>query len=121
MEDAKAHLKEHGWIKIPLVLPKEEAQDALDRLWRAKAAFEASGEATFQPILDPNRANVRIFYLPEVDAYWREMLINPTRLDLAKSLLGDQLLVSNFSANIARPGAENMALRSDPSIVLPPP
>ena len=121
MEDAKAHLEEHGRVKILSVLFKEEAQDAPNRLWRAKVASEASGEATFQPILDPNPANVRIFYLPEMDAYWREMLINPTGLDLAKSLLGEQLLVSKFSANIARPSAESMALHSDQSIVLPSP
>ncbi|GFF37957.1 uncharacterized protein Mb3657 [Aspergillus udagawae] len=121
MEDAKAHLKEHGWVKIPAVLSKVEAKDALDRLWQAKAATEARGEGTFQPILDPNPANVRVFYLPELDAYWRDMLINPTGLDLAKSVLGEQVLVSNFSANIARPGAESMALHSDQSIVLPAP
>jgi hypothetical protein len=121
MEDAKARLKEHGWVKVPSVLSKEAAKDALDRLWKAKAASGASGKGTFQPILDPNPANARVFYLPELDAYWRDMLISPTGLDSAKSLLGEQLLVSNFSANIARPGAESMALHSDQSIVLPAP
>lgn len=47
--------------------------------------------------------------------------MDPTALDLAKSLLGEQLLVSNFSANIARQGAESMALHSDQSIVFPAP
>lgn len=121
MEEAKGHLKEHGWVRIPSVLSKEEAEDALVRLWKAKSASEASGENTFQPILDPNPSNVRVFYLPELGAYWRDMLVDPTALGLAKSLLGEQLLVSNFSANIARPGAESMALHSDQSIVLPVP
>lgn len=54
MEEAKAHLKDHGWVGIPSVLSKEEAEDALDRLWKARSASEASGDNTFQPILDPN-------------------------------------------------------------------
>ncbi|KAI1778538.1 phytanoyl-CoA dioxygenase family protein [Hypoxylon cercidicola] len=121
MEEAKAHLKEHGWVKIPSVLSKEEAQDALNRLWEAKVASEAGGENTFQPILDPNAANVRVFYLPELGQYWRDMLVHPSGLEMAKFLLGEELLVSNFSANIARPGAQSMALHSDQSIVIPAP
>lgn len=119
--DAKAHLKEHGWVKVPSVLTKEEAADTLDRLWKAKATSEANGEATFQPILDPNASNVRVFYLPELDQLFRDMLVDTTSLKLTESVLGEKFLVSNFSANIARPGAESMALHSDQSIVLPEP
>ncbi|KAF9696993.1 hypothetical protein EKO04_005120 [Ascochyta lentis] len=121
LEQAKVHLKEHGWVKVPSVLSKEEAANALDRLWKAKAASEANGEATFQPVLDPNPSNVRVFYLVELDQLFRDMLVDPTCLQLTESVLGDKFLVSNFSANIARPGAESMALHSDQSIVLPEP
>lgn len=121
MEDAKAHLREHGWVKIPAVLSKDEATHTLGQLWEAKAASEGSGEDTFQPILDPNPSNVRIFYLPELDQAWRDLLVHPAAVDLTKSVLGEQFLVSNFSANIARPGSESMALHSDQSIVLPAP
>ncbi|KAL8928313.1 MAG: hypothetical protein Q9172_000997 [Xanthocarpia lactea] len=48
MEEAKAHLKEHGWVKIPSVLTKDDAAHALDRLWKAKQTSEASGEETFR-------------------------------------------------------------------------
>ncbi|KAH8689749.1 putative phytanoyl-CoA dioxygenase [Phaeosphaeriaceae sp. PMI808] len=121
LEDAKAHLNEHGWVKVSSVLSKQEAAHALERLWVAKAASESSGEATFQPILDPNSSNVRVFYLPELDELFRDMLVDPTSLQLTESVLGPKFLVSNFSANIARPGAESMALHSDQSIVLPEP
>ncbi|KID73869.1 Dioxygenase af480 [Metarhizium brunneum] len=120
-EGAKAHLREHGWVKIPSILTKDEAAHALGRLWEAKKTSEASGEETFQPILDPNSSNVRVFYLPELDEYFRDMLTHPTAIELTKSLLGEKFLVSNFSANIARPGSESMALHSDQSIVLPEP
>ncbi|KAI4128708.1 MAG: hypothetical protein LQ338_002604 [Usnochroma carphineum] len=121
IEEAKAHLKEHGWVKIPSVLTKDDAAHTLDRLWKAKEASEANGEETFQPILDPDPSNVRVFYLPELDELFRDMLTQPTGIELTKSVLGEKFLVSNFSANIARPGSQSMALHSDQSIVLPEP
>jgi len=36
-------------------------------------------------------------------------------------LLGPEFLISNFTANIARPGSKSMALHSDLSFVLPEP
>jgi ectoine hydroxylase-related dioxygenase (phytanoyl-CoA dioxygenase family) len=71
--------------------------------------------------LDPTPANVRVFYLPELDELLRDMLVYPTAKELTKSVLGERFLVSNFSANIARPGSQSMALHSDQSIVLPAP
>jgi fumagillin biosynthesis dioxygenase len=121
LEEAKAHLHEHGWVKVPSILSKDEATHTLNRLWKAKEASESSGEETFQPILDPNPSNVRVFYLPLLDELFCDMLVHPTSLDLTKSVLGEKFLVSNFSANIARPGSESMALHSDQSIVLPEP
>ncbi|KAI4230031.1 MAG: hypothetical protein L6R36_000410 [Xanthoria steineri] len=121
LDEAKAHLKEHGWVKIPSVLTKHDAARTLDRLWKAKATSEAGGEETFQPILDPDPSNVRVFYLPELDEVFRDMLTHPTGMELTKSVLGERFLVSNFSANIARPGSQSMALHSDQSIVLPEP
>ncbi|KAI4248371.1 MAG: hypothetical protein L6R42_009275, partial [Xanthoria sp. 1 TBL-2021] len=87
MDEAKAHLKEHGWVKIPAVLTKDDAAHTLDRLWKAKEASEASGEETFQPILDPDPSNVRVFYLPELDKIFRDMLTHPTGIELNKSVL----------------------------------
>lgn len=40
---------------------------------------------------------------------------------MAKSVLGDGMIVSSFTANIARPGSESMALHSDQSLVFPDP
>ncbi|KAL8846836.1 MAG: hypothetical protein Q9221_008094 [Calogaya cf. arnoldii] len=107
MEEAKAHLKEHGWVKIPSVLTKADAAHTLNRLWKAKETSEANGEATFQPILDPDPSNVRVFYLPELDPLFRSMLTHPTGIELTKAVLGDRFL--------------SMALYSDQSIVLPEP
>ncbi|KAG8158574.1 hypothetical protein KVR01_011696 [Diaporthe batatas] len=121
MEQAKAHLREHGWVKIPSVLTKDKARHTLEQLWKAKERSEARGEDLFQPILDPNPANLRVFYLPEHDKLFRDLVVHPTAAEMARSVLGEKMLLSNFSANIARPGSESMALHSDQSIVLPEP
>ncbi|KAJ4389451.1 hypothetical protein N0V93_006919 [Gnomoniopsis smithogilvyi] len=121
LSDAKAHLKEHGWVRIPSVLSNEEAENALDRLWKAKAAVEAEGEQTHLDFLDPNPSNVRVFYLMAVDKIFRELISHPKAIDMVKSVLGENFLISNFTANIARPGSESMALHSDQSIVFPDP
>ena len=113
LEVAKAHLEEHDWVRIPSVLNKADAAHALDRLWKAKEVFEANGKETFEPILDPDPSNVPVFYLPELDELFRDMLTHPAGIDLTKSILGEKFLVSNFSANIARPGSKSMALHSD--------
>lgn len=119
--EAKAHLQEHGWARIPSVLSKEEAADALDRLWKAKAAVEAEGEQTYLDFLDPNPSNVRVFYLMAADKLFRDLISHPTAVEMVKSLLGDGFIISNFTANIARPGSGSMALHSDQSLVFPDP
>lgn len=73
------------------------------------------------PALDPNASNVRVFYLMELDAMFRELIQHPAALQIAKLVVGDQLLVSNFTANIARPGSGSMQLHSDQSLVVPDP
>lgn len=118
---AKAHLQEHGWARVPSVLSKEEAANALDRLWKAKAAVEAEGEETYLEFLDPNPSNVRVFYLMAVDKIFRDLISHPTAVEMVKSVLGDDFIISNFTANIARPGSKSMALHSDQSIVFPDP
>lgn len=118
---AKAHLKEHGWVRVPCVLSKEEADHTLDRLWKAKAAVEAEGEDTYLQFLDPNPSNIRIFYLIAIDRIFRDLISHPTAIEMVKSVLGEGFLISNFTANIARPGSQSMALHSDQSLVFPDP
>ena len=40
---------------------------------------------------------------------------------MVRSLMGETFLISNFTANIARPGSKSMALHSDQSLVMPQP
>lgn len=118
---AKAQLHDDGWCVIPDVLDPTAARLALDRLWAAADESRRRGVDTYMPVLDPNASNVRVFFLMELDAIFRELIAHPTAVEMVRSLLGREFLISNFTANIARPGSKSMALHSDQSLVVPEP
>ncbi|KAH8682586.1 hypothetical protein BX600DRAFT_506168 [Xylariales sp. PMI_506] len=119
--EAREHFKSHGWVRIPSLLSKEEAEQFLQKLWAAKEIAEARGEDTHLAYLDPNPSNACIFYLMEFDKVFRDLLFHPTALDMAEAVLGTGVIISNFTANIARPGSRSMALHSDQSLVFEEP
>jgi len=121
LEAAKHNLKQEGWCVIPNVLTPSRNKEVLDRLWAAKAASEAQGDPTRLSHLDPNESNIRIFYLMQLDPIFRELIQHPVAIDMVKSVLGETFLISNFTANIARPGSKSMGLHSDMSLVVPDP
>ena len=118
---AKTQLLEDGWCVLPGVLDREATAEALERLWAAAAESERRGIATFMPVLDPNPSNVRVFNLLDIDPLFRALIRHPTAVELVRALLGHDFLISNFTANIARPGARSMPLHSDQAIVVPEP
>lgn len=118
---AKAQVREEGWAVLPDVLDPDATAQALQRLWAAADESERRGLSTFMPVLDPNASNVRVFYLLELDAIFRSLIQHPLAVEMVRSVLGEQFLISNFTANIARPGSKSMALHSDQSLVTPAP
>lgn len=121
LDATKRHLLEEGWARVPSVLSKEETASVLEKLWQAKEKATSSGNSTYLPHLDPNESNVRVFYLLELDRIFRDLIAHPIAVEMVKAVLGDKFLISNFTANIARPGSRSMALHSDQSIVVPDP
>src|SRR6059058_5544795 len=121
LTDARTRLREDGWCVIPDVLSPDETAKALERLWAAAAESERRGVATHMPVLDPNAHNVRVFNLLDIDSLFRDLIRHPTALGLVRSLLGEEFLISNFTANIARPGARSMTMHSDQALVVPEP
>lgn len=121
LADAVGCLARDGWCVIPDVIDPDLTQTALARLWEGAAASERRGLSTYMPVLDPNASNVRVFFLLEQDALFRDLIRHPVALALVRGLLGHPFLISNFTANIARPGSESMALHSDQSLVVPEP
>ncbi|OQV06490.1 hypothetical protein CLAIMM_11047 [Cladophialophora immunda] len=118
---AKQHLKDEGWCVIPDILNKEETQNVLSRLWKAKEASEKQGDPTRLEFLDPNANNIRVFYLMQLDKIFLELIQHPTAIEMVQSVLGKEFLISNFTANVARPGSKSMGLHSDMSLVVPDP
>lgn len=121
IDQAKQNLRKEGWAVIPDILTKDESKDVLERLWKTKETGEKRGDPTYLSFLDPNEANVRIFYLLELDEIFRDLIAHPVAVEMVKSVLGENFLISNFTANIARPGSQSMGLHSDQSIVIDEP
>ena len=113
--------REQGWQIIADVLSPAQAREATDRLWAAAAESRRRGVDTHMPVLDPNAHNVRVFNLLDIDPLFRDLIRHPVALERVRSLLGDTFLISNFTANIARPGARSMPLHSDQALVVPEP
>jgi ectoine hydroxylase-related dioxygenase (phytanoyl-CoA dioxygenase family) len=121
LEAKKRQLLEDGFCVVPGVLTPAETDEVRDRLWRAAEESERLGMPTRQIGLDPNEHNVRVFYLLERDAIFRELIQHPTAIEFVTTLLTSDFLISNFTANIALPGSKSMKLHSDQGIVVPEP
>lgn len=119
--DARRQLSEQGWCLLPDVLSAREAAKVREHLVAAGQASEARGVPTTYIGLDPNPQNVRVFNLLDLDPIFRELIQHPLALALVRCLLGEHFLISNFTANIARPGSGSMAMHSDQGIVTTPP
>lgn len=118
---AGADLERDGFAVVPGVLSPDEVAYALDRLWAASAESQRRGIPTHNAQLDPNAGNVRVFDLVDLDPLFAELLEHPVADALATGLLGRDYIVSNFTANIARPGSRSMMIHSDQSFVAPEP
>jgi ectoine hydroxylase-related dioxygenase (phytanoyl-CoA dioxygenase family) len=62
-----------------------------------------------------------VFDLLDMDPVFRDLIRRPVALDLVRALLGPDFMISNFTANIARPGSRSMSLHSDQALVVPEP
>ena len=71
--------------------------------------------------LDPNAQNVRVFNLMDLDPIFLDLIQHPLAIATAEHLMGTDFIISNFTANIAKPGSGSMRIHSDLSIVLPEP
>ena len=64
---------------------------------------------------------MRVFNLLDLDRVFVDLISHPVALEIAGHMLNDDVIVSNFTANIAKPGSESMVIHSDLGIVLPEP
>lgn len=116
-----AALERDGHAVVPDVLGPVEVEHAVDRLWAASAESQRRGIPSHIPVLDPNDANVRVFDLVDLDPLFGSLLEHPVADEIVSRFLGPGYIVSNFTANIARPGSRSMFIHSDQSLVVPEP
>lgn len=121
LRDAKAQLAEEGWCSIGNVIPPATAAGAVAKLWAAVERNAEDGYSCHLPDLDVNASTVRVLNPISFDPVFRELAINPVALEMARAVVGHELILANCTANIARPGARSMALHSDLAFILPQP
>lgn len=114
-------LKRDGYAVLPEVLTRVQVAEVVERLWAASEESERRGLPTYIEGLDPNASNVRVFNLLDLDPIFRELIQHPIADAIASQLLEPSYIISNFTANIARPGSQSMALHSDQALVAPEP
>ena len=116
-----ADVERDGHAVVPGVLSPSEVENAVERLWAASEESQRRGIPAHIEGLDPNASNVRVFDLVDLDPVFGELLQHPIADAIVTGVLGRDYIVSNFTANIARPGSESMMIHSDQSIVVPEP
>ena len=109
-EAHKTSLDEQGYCVIENVLDPPKTVDARHRLVEAAAESERRGIPTYMEGLDPNANNVRVFNLLDLDPVFVELISHPIAVEVVRHLLEDDFVISNFTANIAKPGSGNSAL-----------
>ena len=114
-------LEAHGFCVVEDVLTAVAVSGIREKLLTAATESNRRGVPTHIPSLDPNDANVRVFNLLDLDPIFLELMERPEAIEFVKKLVGDDFIVSNFTANIARPGAKSMHAHSDLGIVFPGP
>lgn len=110
-----------GTAIVPDVLDPAATATALERLWAGAEESERRGVSTRAETLDPNDANVRVWNLLDLDPVFRDLIAHPVAEAIVSGLIGPDHIVSNFTANIARPGSGSMMIHSDQSLVMPGP
>ncbi|MEZ5596704.1 MAG: phytanoyl-CoA dioxygenase family protein [Pseudomonadales bacterium] len=120
-EEQQAQLARDGFCRIPGVLSATRCRQVRQRLVAAAEESRRRGVPTYIDTLDPNDRNVRVFNLLDLDPVFQELIRHPVALTAVRHVLGDEFLISNFTANIALPGSRSMGLHSDQSLVMPEP
>jgi hypothetical protein len=110
-----------GYAVVPGVIGPGDAARVLERLWAAAAESERRGLPNFAEGLDPNASNVRVWNLIDLDPVFAHLIAHPVADAIVTGLLGAGYIISNFTANIARPGSGSMMVHSDQSLVMPAP
>ncbi|MEM7467242.1 MAG: phytanoyl-CoA dioxygenase family protein [Pseudomonadota bacterium] len=117
---ARSELDEHGFTVVPNVLRPQEVADVRQQLLDACEKSEADEVPTRGYVFDPDGLNRRVFHLFNLDPIFVDLIQRDIALDFVKHCIGEEFLISNFSANITAPGSGAMMLHADQGYVAAP-
>lgn len=100
-------------------LTSAETDDVRARLWGIARRKEAAGGKDFVPA-DADDRNTRLLNLIDWDPFFIGLSSRDDVLRAARAVIGERILLSNYSANIMGPGAGSMMLHSDQGYVTEP-
>ncbi|MDB4239188.1 phytanoyl-CoA dioxygenase family protein [Alphaproteobacteria bacterium] len=121
---AKNDLKIWGYCLLEEAIPKELNNLSMNRLIeqaqaekKLNLAYEDGSKSKkwgeFENNSHTKGINQRVWMLPNKGKVFLDILQNHAYINCIKNIVGDQFLVSSFSANIARPGGIAMDLHTD--------
>lgn len=120
IEEAKRDLTEHGMTRFFGAATEEEIKAALIRVLEQAAGEDAHECAYHEEGISVGRvaggANQRVWNLVNKGEIFRRLMMNPVVLTLMRHLLGEDILLFNLSANIARKGGLPMKLHADQTV-----
>ena len=117
---ARYDLDTQGLAIVADVLTPARVADVRRRLFDAIPRSEADGVPTRGYAFDPDLHNIRVFHLFNLDPIFVDLVRHAAALEYVHYLLGEQFLISNFSANITEPGNQRMAMHADQGYALTP-
>jgi len=110
-----------GWAVLPDVLTADQITTARAELAAAARASEAAGMPVRLEALDPGGCNIRVYDLVAHSPCFADLAAHPMVLPYVRATIGDDVILSNFTANTALPGSRSMNPHNDQSTVMPEP
>ena len=101
---AKSNLDEFGYCLVAEALNEEEVLGLRRRLETQAAAEKQRGLAYEDAGPNQSGVNQRIWFLVNKGQVFRDLLVHKVIRALVAHVLGDEYLLSSFTANIANPG-----------------
>lgn len=119
-EEIRATIDEFGLCVVPDMLSGEQVVRVRDRLVDQAAGERAAGVATSPGgPLGPNDPIQYVWGLIHKGQAFRDLVLYPCALDLARYVLGPDLLLFSYTGNAVGPGAPGGGAHSD-QIYMPP-
>ena len=101
---AKANLDDFGYCLVADALTEEEVLGLRRRLEAQAAAEKQRGLAHEDAGPNQSGVNQRVWFLVNKGQVFRDLLLRNVVHELVGHVLGDEFLLSSFTANIAKPG-----------------